>query len=180
MMVMSVRIKSVYLPCRNLQCNLVSETYVIEDLYAYETSFSNWDSVTNKGSTYKFSDFTLPEDYSIIIKMNNATFQVACGDKTTTDNNGYLCWVLAFYTTNKRLYTRNSNNGEVTNSLSYTTDNNAVYTIENNNNVRKLYKDGTQIGNSSYTTNNPLSLTQYIRFVSSNVSSLQYIKVKAL
>lgn len=159
--------------------SISSETYAVEDCYAYVTSFSNWSSVTNKGTTYVFSPFTVPDDHRIELKFSSTTgTRIAIGDTSHTNSSGYLEWIYAWYFDTSRMYTRNSGNGEVTNNLSYTKSTSSVYAIEYEGTALTMYKDGSQF--KTLTSYDTLSLTRLIRLTRNTTGYISYIKVKAL
>ena len=161
---------------------LVSETYVIEDCYAYATSFSNWTSHTNKGTSYLFSPFTLPTNHRIEFKLKSTNaVRVACGDMTHTNSGGWLEWIYAWYVDSKKLYYRDSNNGEQDVTSSYTVSTSSVYAVEYNGTSLKIYNGSTQL--QSLTSYDTLTLTRYIRLNANSgtvPNNLDWIKVKQL
>ena len=156
---------------------LVSEIY-IEDLYTYVTDFTNWTSVTNKGTTYIFSDFILPTNHLITFKRNNTnagSIRVSCGDTTHTNNRGYLEWIYAWYQTS--LYYRDSSNAEKSIGVGFDSSS-RIFQIEYDGTTLKLYDEKGVI--KTITTYDLLSLTRVLRINSSSVNSIDWIKVKSL
>lgn len=158
--------------------SIVSESYSIEDCYAYATSFSNWTSVTNKGTGYSFSPFTLPTNHRIEFKLKSGTaIRLACGDTTHTNSSGYLEWIYAWYT--DKLYYRDTSNSELNVNTGLSSANTStVYALEYNSTTITLYTDSTVL--KTQTGYDPLGLTRYLRYHSSYLSSVDWIKVKAL
>ena len=167
---------------RNIQPVFVTETYSIEDCYAYVTSTSNWTSHTNKGTSYLFSPFVLPTNHRIEFKLKSTNaVRVACGDATHTNSGGWLEWIYAWYVDNKYLYYRNSNNGEASTTSSYTNDTTSTYAIEYSGTSLKLFKGDTQL--KSVTSYDTLTLTRYIRLNANSgtvANNLDWIKVKQI
>ena len=167
-----------YVSCRNLHCTFVSETYAIQDCTYYSTSFSDWSSVTNKGTSYSFSPFTLPTNHRIEFKLKSGTaIRLACGDTTHTNSSGYLEWIYAWYT--DKLYYRNSSNSELNVNPGLSSANTStVYALEYNGTTITLYGGSTTL--KTQIGYDPLSLTRYVRYHTSYLSTLDYIKVKPL
>ena len=160
----------------------VTETYSIEDCYAYVTSTSNWTSHTNKGTSYLFSPFVLPTNHRIEFKLKSTNaVRVACGDTTHTNSGGWLEWIYAWYVDNQYLYYRNSNNGEASTTSSYTNDTTSTYAIEYSGTSLKLFKGDTQL--KSVTSYDTLTLTRHIRLNANSgtvANNLDWIKVKSI
>ena len=167
----------------NIKCScpgrmLVSEIYVVEDVYAYVTDFTNWTSVTNKGTSFIFSDFTLPTNHLITFKLNNmesGAIRISCGDTTHTNSSGYLEWIYAWYQTS--LYYRDSSNAEKSIGVGFVSSS-RIFKIEYNGTTLQLYDETGVI--KRITTYDLLSLTRLLRINSSSVNSIDWIKVKSL
>ena len=168
-----------YISDTKIHCRILLETYSIEDCFAYVTDFSDWDTVSNKGTEYSFSPFVAPTDNSIEFKFNNTTgTRVALGDKTTVNASGYLEWIYAWYFDTNRLYKRTSTNAETYDSLSYTKSTSSVYRITYSGTTYTIYRDDTVV--KTGITYDVLSLTRYIRLNSNTLSNITYMKVKPL
>ena len=175
----------------NIKCEvvdrmLVSETYTIEDCYAYVTSLTSWTDVTNKGTSYKFSPFTLPTNHRIELKLKSTNaLKITCGDTTHVNSGGWFEWIYSwFLNTNwKTMYYRDSNNGEQSTGTStqYPSSTSVIYALEYNGTSLQAWIGDTRVHNLiSY---DPLTLTRLIRLDSSFgtlADNLDWIKVKQL
>lgn len=147
----------------------LQKTFVIEDCYKYVTDFTSW-----TGTTPVFSDFTLPINHKVIIKLKNSNgVQLACSD---TSNNWIYAWNLG-YAGSTAINYKNSNNTVITDTTGITIDANKEYSISIEENTLKLYEDNTLI--ATKTTYDTIGITRRVRFYD-NASNVDYLKVKAL
>ena len=160
-------------------CSQISSSSVLlEDCTAYVTDFSDFDSVTNKGTVYRFSPFTLPTNHRIEFKIKSGSIiRVAIGDKTTVNSSGYLEWIYAWYT--DKIYYRNSSNGELNmNTGMSTASSSYTYAIEYDGTSLTLYRNDTVL--KTLTGYDPLSLTRLLRLHDTWISTVDYVKVKPI
>lgn len=149
--------------------NFVSETFTIQDIWKYVTSFTSW-----SGTSPIFSDFTLPTDHEIIVGFNNApNIQVACSD---TSNNWIYAWNTGFNNT-KTINVKNSSNQPVTTSLDFDLNKDYEYKLSLEDNTIKLYVNNVLIG--TYTTYDTQQITRKIR-IYNNAQNVAYLKIKQL
>ena len=167
----------------NINCSvgsLVSETYV-EDCTAYVTSYTDWTDISNKGTDYKFSPFTLPVNHSIEMKFNSTTAtRIALGDTSHFNSSGYLEWIYAWYLDSRYCYTRSSSNSEVSNSNSPTStiSTSNIYRLEYEGTSLRLYVNDNL--NKTLTSYDTLGLTRLLRVNTNTVQYIEYIKIKPL
>lgn len=154
-----------------------SNSITIEDCLAYDTTFNDWTSITNKGTSYLFSDYTLPSTHRIEFKLkNNSGIRIACGDSSKVDGSGYLEWHYAYYNDTHTLYYYNPNYSNVKESSS--NDTTSVFAIEYTGTSVKLFKNDVQLTTVSCVEVSVLS--RLLRLNSNTVSNLDWIKVKPL
>lgn len=147
----------------------LQETYEIEDCYKYVTDFTSW-----TGNAPSFSDFTLPTNHKVTIKLKNTSgIQLGCSD---TSNNWIYAWNLNLGSITSMHY-RTSNNSVVTEPTGVTVDANKEYSISIEGNTLKLYEDDTLVATKS--TYDTLGITRRVRLYN-NASTVDYLKVKAL
>ena len=157
MMVMSVRIKSVYLPCRKIQCNLVSESYVIEDCIATtltETTVTgtssgsnphsiNLDTITNLGNFELLFDFKTTGKGGVLnigaksqwsTSPVKANYRVSLGVDDST---------LKLYCASRTTSTSGSTGSTYTENQYY------AMKISHNGNTTKFYVDGVELASKT-------------------------------
>ena len=158
-----------YVSCRKIQCNLVSESYVVEDCIAYVTDFTDW-----TGTAPIYSPFTIPTNHEITVKPNaSPDFQIACysqgHDWTYAQNIGL--------NGAKNVFTRTSSMSIKDQSTSLTLSANSVYKLQLNGDTLKCYQDGTE--KYSKTTYDNWNADRSVR-IYNNAQKIQYLKVKPL
>lgn len=152
-----------------------SETFAIEDIYKYYPTF---DDFTIK-SDFLYSPLQLPLNHKLSVKFKNTpNIQVAMGFNNTNND-----WVYAqnIGINNNQINYKNNNNQVQWESLpNMTINKDIVYSIELQGNTLKIYQDDTLITTKT-TYNHYQSLTALLRLYNrSNISNIEYIKIREL
>lgn len=156
------------------ECIFVSETYTVEDCWAYHTTVTDSDNHFTRYSWgnnwYYLSNYEVPTGFKVIMKPKTNITNCQLGMGNSSGN------YLAIQPSNGKIHVYASTPSSTTTNFP-TSANEIIYELVDSQ-TAKLYIDDTLVG--TYTPNS--SINRYIKSViyQNNVYDIDYIKIKPL
>lgn len=155
--------------------SLLQETFVLRDVsfYATQSDIQTWQTVQSGGDIFKISDYTVPTDYEVTLKLNSnlsTGTQIAIGDASV--------WRVAtqMNSNDTMQYCKTSQTGIISPTLPYGWSNGDILRFTIINNVLTVYKNDTQIyTHTVYDGNFPKTIRLWQEY-----NKIEYIIVQEL